>query len=101
MFPAALSYLKLNPNSTRQADLDSRPRGKVRPYVRKFHSSEYLSALATGEICIVVGWSGDVMQARGRAAEARSGVEIGYTIPKESDVLRSCRPATPACRRSL
>src|SRR5712675_915399 len=56
---------------------------KFRPYIRKFHSSEYLGALASGEICFVVGWSGDVMQARSRAAEAKTGVEIGYTIPKE------------------
>jgi len=85
IFPAALSYLGLDPNSTRQADLEKAADlvSKVRPYVRKFHSSEYLSALATGEICLVVGWSGDVMQARGRAAEAKNGVEIGYTIPKE------------------
>ena len=85
IFPAALSYLGLDPNSTRQADLEKAAElvSKVRPYVRKFHSSEYLSALATGEICLVVGWSGDVMQARSRAAEAKSGVEIGYTIPQE------------------
>src|ERR1700757_137263 len=85
IFPAALSYLGLDPNSTKQADLEKAAElvGKVRPYVRKFHSSEYLSALATGEICLVVGWSGDVMQARSRAAEARSDIEIGYTIPKE------------------
>src|ERR1700731_3401906 len=85
IFPAALSYLGLDPNSTRQADLEKAADlvSKVRPYVRKFHSSEYLSALATGEICLVVGWSGDIMQARSRAAEANSDIEIGYAIPKE------------------
>jgi putrescine transport system substrate-binding protein len=51
--------------------------------VRKFHSSEYLNALASGEICFVVGWSGDIKQAQTRAAEAKNGVEIGYSIPKE------------------
>ena len=51
--------------------------------MRKFHSSEYLNALATGEICLVVGWSGDIKQAQKRAAEAKNGVEIGYAIPKE------------------
>jgi putrescine transport system substrate-binding protein len=85
IFPAALSYLGLDPNSTKPADLEQAADliGKIRPYVRKFHSSEYLSALATGEICLVVGWSGDIMQARSRAAEARNGIEIGYAIPKE------------------
>ena len=85
IMPAALHYLGLNPNSTddkelqRAADLVM----KVRPSVRKFHSSEYLNALAGGEICFVVGWSGDIKQAQKRAAEAKNGVEIGYVIPKE------------------
>jgi putrescine transport system substrate-binding protein len=85
ILPAALNYLGLDPNSTQQADLQRAAEivSKVRPYVRKFHSSEYLSALATGEICLVVGWSGDIKQAQSRAAEAHSGVEIGYSIPKE------------------
>lgn len=85
ILPAALNYLGLDPNSTKQADLEKAADlvSKVRPYVRKFHSSEYLSALATGEICFVVGWSGDIKQAQSRAAEAKNGVEIGYAIPKE------------------
>jgi len=85
ILPAALSYLGIDPNSTKQADLEKAAElvGKIRPFVRKFHSSEYLGALASGEICFVVGWSGDVMQARSRAEEAKNGIEIGYTIPKE------------------
>jgi putrescine transport system substrate-binding protein len=85
IFPAALNYLGLDPNSTKQADLEKAADlvGKIRPFVRKFHSSEYLSALATGEICLVVGWSGDILQARSRAAEAKNGVAVGYAIPKE------------------
>jgi putrescine transport system substrate-binding protein len=85
ILPAALNYLGLDPNSTKQADLEKAADilAKIRPYVRKFHSSEYLSALATGEICLVVGWSGDIKQAQSRAAEAKSNIEIGYAIPKE------------------
>jgi putrescine transport system substrate-binding protein len=98
IFPAALGYLGLDPNSTKQADLEKAVDlvSKVRPYVRKFHSSEYLSALASGEICLVVGWSGDVMQARSRAAEAKSDVEIGYTIPKEGAQMFFDNLAIPA-----
>ncbi len=55
----------------------------MRPYVRKFHSSEYLNALAGGEICLVVGFSGDIKQAQKRAAEAKGAVEVGYAIPRE------------------
>jgi putrescine transport system substrate-binding protein len=85
ILPAALNYLKLDPNSSKQADLDKAAAlvAKIRPNVRKFHSSEYINALATGEICFVVGWSGDIKQAQSRAEEAKNGVEIGYAIPKE------------------
>jgi putrescine transport system substrate-binding protein len=84
VMPTALNYLGLNPNSKEQADLEKGAdlMMKVRPYIRKFHSSEYLNALASGEICLVLGWSGDVKQAQKRAAEAKNGIEIGYSIPK-------------------
>ena len=55
--------------------------------MRKFHSSEYLNALAAGEICFVVGFSGDIKQSQKRAAEAKGRVEIGYAIPKEGAQL--------------
>jgi putrescine transport system substrate-binding protein len=85
LVPAALHYLGLDPNSVKQQDLDKAAEllGKVRPFVRKFHSSEYINALASGEICLAVGWSGDIKQAQKRAAEAKNGVEVGYAIPKE------------------
>ena len=81
---AAMNCLGLDPNSKTPGDLEKGAAlvSKVRPFVRKFHSSEYLNALATGEICLVVGWSGDIKQAQARAAEAKGGVEIGYAIPK-------------------
>jgi putrescine transport system substrate-binding protein len=103
IFPAALSYLGFDPNSTKPADLEQAADliGKIRPYVRKFHSSEYLSALATGEICLVVGWSGDIMQARSRAAEARNGIEIGYAIPKEGAQMFFDNLAIPADARNV
>ena len=80
---AALHYLGLDPNSKQTADLEKAANllTAIRPSVRKFHSSEYLNALASGEICLVLGWSGDVKQAQRRAAEAKAGVEIGYAIP--------------------
>jgi putrescine transport system substrate-binding protein len=85
ILPAALHFLGRDPNSTDPGDLENAAdlMAKVRPAVRKFHSSEYLNALAGGEICLVVGWSGDVKQAQKRAAEAKNGVEIGYAVPKE------------------
>ena len=85
MIPAALKYLGEDPNSK---DLDVIAKVEdvhmaVRPYVQKYHSSELINALANGDICVAVGWSGDVLQARDRAAEADNGVEIGYFAPNE------------------
>ncbi len=86
---AGLHYLHLDPNTGDPGDLNKVAELllKIRPYIRKFHSSEYLNALATGEICLVVGFSGDVKQAQKRAAEAKGGIEIGYSIPKEGAQL--------------
>ncbi len=59
----------------------------VRPYIRNFHSSNYIEQLANGEICLALGWSGDVLQSKSRAEEAGNGVEINYNIPKEGAVM--------------
>jgi len=85
MYAIALHYLGKDPNSTNPADYAAATGLllKVRPYVRKFHSSEYIDALANGDICLAVGYSGDVLQAKARAAEAKNGVRIAYAIPKE------------------
>jgi putrescine transport system substrate-binding protein len=86
---AALNYLGLDPNTSDPARLEGAADVlmRVRPFVRKFHSSEYLNALASGEICLVLGFSGDIKQAQKRASEARNGVDIGYVIPKEGAQL--------------
>ena len=85
ILPAALRYLDLDPNTVDPADYEKATDLvlKIRPSVRKFHSSEYLNALATGEICFVVGWSGDIKQAQKRAVEAHNGIDIDYSIPRE------------------
>ncbi len=85
MIPAAMNYLGLDPNSTDAADLEAGAAllEKIRPYVRYFHSSQYINDLANGDVCVSVGWSGDVFQAMARAEEAENGVEIGYVIPDE------------------
>jgi len=89
ILPAALHYLGLDPNSTSEAELQKAADLvlTIRPLVRKFHSSEYLNALATGEICFAVGFSGDIKQAQKRAAEAKNGIEIAYAIPNQGAQL--------------
>lgn len=89
LIPAALNYLGLDPDS-KSAD-DIKKAGEllktIRPNIQKFHSSEYINALANGDICLAVGWSGDVLQARDRAAEANNGVTVAYSIPKEGALM--------------
>ncbi len=85
MIPAALKYIGEDPNS-HDPDVIAKTEAvfmAIRPYIQKFHSSEYINALANGDICVAVGWSGDVLQARDRAAEAENGVEIVYNAPVE------------------
>ncbi|WP_170563624.1 polyamine ABC transporter substrate-binding protein [Ruegeria atlantica] len=68
----------------------------VRPHIQKFHSSEYINALANGDICVAVGWSGDILQARDRAAEADNGVEIEYHAFAEGSLMWFDQMAIPA-----
>ena len=85
LVPAALNYLGLNPDSKDQADIEKAGDLllSIRPYILKFHSSDYIDALANGDICLAVGFSGDVFIAKNRAEEVAAGVKIEYVIPKE------------------
>ncbi len=95
---AALIYQGLDPNTPSAEDLAKAEAllVAVRPYVRKFHSSEYINGLANGDVCLALGYSGDIFQARDRAAEADQGVEVGYSIPKEGALLWFDQMAIPA-----
>ena len=89
MMRAVYSYLGKDPNSQSPDDLVSAEAAlmKIKPYVRKINSSEYIDALANGDICVAVGYNGDVLQARDRARDAGKGVDIKYTVPKEGSIL--------------
>jgi putrescine transport system substrate-binding protein len=84
-----LAYLGKDPNSQDAADLAlvEKKLLEIRPYVRKINSSQYIEDLANGEICIALGWSGDVLQARDRAAEAGQGTVVKFSIPKEGTII--------------
>lgn len=89
MIPAALKYIGEDPDAQ---DVDTIQKTEpvlaaVAPFVQKFHSSEYINALANGDICVAFGWSGDILQARDRAVEADNGVEIEYHAPKEGALM--------------
>ena len=85
LIPIALNYLGEDPHSFDPKVIDKAAAllKTIRPYIRNFHSSSYIQDLANGDICLVVGWSGDIIQARDRAAEADNGINVAYSIPKE------------------
>ncbi len=86
VFATVLNYLGKDPNSTKADDYTGPATDlllKLRPNIRYFHSSQYINDLANGDICVAIGWAGDVLQAANRAKEAKNGVNIAYSIPKE------------------
>lgn len=94
----ALNYLGLDPNSESKADLKKATAlmKSVRPSIKYFNSSKYISDLANGEICVALGYNGDVLQAKGRADEAGRGVQVGYSIPSEGTLVWFDLMAIPA-----
>ena len=89
VFELTLNYIGKDPHSTHPQDYEDAAAlwRQIRPHITKFHNSEYISALANGDICVAMGFSGDIFQARDRAVEAKNGVEVGYSIPKEGAVM--------------
>jgi putrescine transport system substrate-binding protein len=95
IIPSAMRYLGLDPDSKDPKDIAKAAAllQSVGKYVKKYHSSEYINALANGDICLVIGWSGDVLQAKTRAQEAhdktpdKALVDIAYAIPKEGALM--------------
>ncbi len=90
VLPITLNYLGIDPNSIKASDYTKaayKVLKKVRPHVTYFHSSKYINDLANGDICIALGWSGDVIQAQTRAVEAKNGVNVAYVIPKEGTAI--------------
>lgn len=103
-FAAVLHYLGLDPNST-DPDVyrqDAQQLLKsIRPFITYFHSSQYINDLANGDVCLVFGWSGDILQAATRAREAANGVVIDYRVPVEGALLWFDMLAIPADARHV
>jgi putrescine transport system substrate-binding protein len=93
-----LIYLGRDANSEKPEDLAAAEKVllAVRPYIRTINSSAYIENLANGEICLALGWSGDVLQAKSRAEEAQKPFTIKYNIPKEGAVMFFDNMAIPA-----
>jgi len=93
-----LLYLGREPMSEKAEDLAAAEKVllSIRPFVREIKSSGYLDDLANGEICLALGWSGDVGQGKSRAEEAGKGVKLQYNIPKEGAIQFFDMLAVPA-----
>ena len=89
ILPITLNYLGLPHHSHEPGDYKKAEQAllKIRPYVQYFHASKYISDLANGNICAVIGFNGDVVQAATSAKEAKNGIEIAYSIPEEGTTL--------------
>jgi putrescine transport system substrate-binding protein len=93
-----LIFLGKDANSENPEDLKAAEKVllSVRPYIKNIHSSAYIEQLAGGEICLALGWSGDVLQAKSRAEEGQKPFHIKYNIPKEGAVMFFDNMAVPA-----
>ncbi|MBU2978542.1 polyamine ABC transporter substrate-binding protein [Alteromonas sp. C1M14] len=90
IFPLVLNYLGLPTHSNNPKNYQGQAKQllmRLAPHITYFHSSKYIDDLATGEICVVVGWSGDILQAKISAASAAQPQTIEYIIPKEGALM--------------
>ena len=102
-FAISMNYIGKDPDSKAAADLEagSAVYSQIRPFVKTFNSSSYIDDLANGDICVTIGWSGDILQAKARAEEAKNGVEIEYVIPKEGTYMWFDNLAIPADSKNV
>jgi putrescine transport system substrate-binding protein len=93
-----LAFLGRDPNSEKAEDLAAAEKVlmQIRPYIRLINSSQYIDSLANGDICVALGWSGDILQSKARAAEAGQGVDIALSVPKEGTIIWFDMLAVPA-----
>jgi putrescine transport system substrate-binding protein len=102
-FAIAMNYIGKNPDSKEAADLEAGGEvyKAIRPSVKTFNSSAYIDELANGDTCISIGWSGDILQAKTRAEEAKNGVNVEYVIPKEGTYMWFDNLAIPADAKNV
>ncbi len=98
VIPSVLRYLGHNPDSTLPADLAAVEKTlmAIRPYIRTFSNGGTLEALATGQTCIAIDYSGDVIQAAARQSETKRRVTVRYVVPKEGAEIGFDMLAIPA-----
>ncbi len=99
VLPSVLRFLGRRPDSADPADLRAAEQAllAIRPHLRSIPgSAAIIDALASGEICLALTYSGDVIQAGGRAREAGRSFAIRYVAPREGAQLWFDMLAIPA-----
>src|SRR5690606_25335266 len=101
-FGAALIWLGRDPNAGAADEIEAvkQAYAAIRPHIRTFNNAEYKDALANGDACLVMGYSGDIGQARDVAAEAAEATgrpvpDLRYVVPKEGAARRIDVVAVP------
>ncbi|PXW98114.1 spermidine/putrescine-binding protein [Sphaerotilus hippei] len=100
IMPIALKYIGKDPHS-KSAD-DYKAAGEmlkgIRPYVTRFSGSgsDYIDQMAKGQLCAVVGWSGDIMIAKDKSAKAKKPQQLEVLLPKMGGLLFFDVMAIPA-----
>ena len=98
MISVVNNYRGVDPNSEDKNELDKSAKlmSSAKDNIRYFHSSKYISDLANGDVCVAIGYNGDILQSQGRAEEAGLGVDINYVVPKEGTLVWFDLMAIPA-----
>ena len=102
-FAIGMNYVGKDPDSKETKDLEAGGKvySDIRSSAKTFNSSSYIDDLANGDICITIGWSGDILQAKTRAEEAKNGVNIEFSIPKEGTYMWFDNLAIPADAKNV
>ena len=89
VFDSVMIYLGRDPNRLDPLDVAaaSEVLRKIRPFIRYIDPAQYITDLANGSVCLSLGWSGDIEQARSRAKEATTGVNLAYIVPREGALI--------------
>ncbi|VEF10907.1 polyamine ABC transporter substrate-binding protein [Pseudomonas fluorescens] len=85
VIPIALHYLGLPYNSLNPEDYKKAQALllSLRPHIVYFDSSRFISDLANGNVCVVLGWGGGVADAQKASRLAGNHRNLVYSIPRE------------------
>ncbi len=98
VFDSVILYLRREPNRLDPDDVRAASEilRQIRPFVRYIDPAQYITDLANGSVCLALGWAGDVEQARNRARESKTGVDLAYLVPREGALITLDMMAIPA-----